>query len=256
MALQITDTNAVWGVWPIQRTSFPTLHSLDKEYERLGIGEVWLSAAASILAPEPDESDDVLFSQMAVYPRFRPVKTINPILANWESALRQSVAHHGIVAVKLFPTYHGYSLDKPFVDDLCELCAALNLPVLIQIRVNDERNQPDCLQVAGVPTESIANLSIRHPSTSFIALSPYLSELDSLAGGGENLRADLSYLDAIKPLERAKQRLPISRLVFGSGALWLVPNAARLKLDYCKLPQEEIAAIAAENLSPKTILHD
>ena len=120
------------------------------------------------------------------------------------------------------------------------------------MRVNDERNQPTCMQVAGTNPAELVTLANAYPELTIIALSPYLGELLGFAKAGDNLMADLSYLDSMRVTERAKELFGISRLVFGSGAAWMVLRAAKLKLEYSLLSPREIGAIASVNLLNRT----
>lgn len=242
------DLNAIWGEWPIQRIPRTSLAQLDAVYELLGVTSVWLSAMESILAPEPDRADEALFQQLADHSRFQPVKTINPLLANWQLSLARTLACHPLAAVKLFPSYHGYTLDHPEVRELCQLCAERKLPMLVQTRVNDERTQPIALEIPPVPVAGIAALSQQHPHTIMVALSTTLHELEPLSKGGEKLLVDISFLDAIAVLERALAYLPLQRIVFGTASTWLVPHASALKMTFSKLPQDAIEAIGSHNI--------
>ncbi|MBE2204963.1 MAG: hypothetical protein IAE94_11565 [Chthoniobacterales bacterium] len=246
--MKIIDANAAFGFWPIQRFSTRTLEALDAVFARTDIAEVWLSAVESILYPEPDEWDLRLFRQLPAFPRFRPVKTVNPLLANWEKSWDAAKAFP-LAAVKLFPNYHGYSPADRCVDAVCEKAVRENLPVLIQMRVNDERNQPSFLQVVGVSAADIAALSRRHPAARIVALCPYNSELSALAEGSNHLLADISFLDGAAILEGAVQLLSPARLVFGSHEPFLHADSSRLKLDHSKLPAEVLQKLASENLA-------
>lgn len=226
------DVNAGWGFWPIQHFSTNTLDELNQAYEEAGVGEVWLSAIESILYPEPDTFDFKLFDQIRDSARFRPVKTVNPLLANWRQSTEQALAAHPLAALKLFPNYHGYALNSEAVTEVCRFAAERNLPLLIQMRVNDERNQPICLQVDGVPAEEIVDLSLRVPNCRIIALNAYRGELAILAQGSPNLAADPSFLDGIGVMDYGVETLGTDRFVWGTGAPFLHIQAAVLKLQY------------------------
>lgn len=232
------DVNAAWGFWPIQHFSIKTLTELDEAYKDAGVEEVWLSAVESILYPEPDTYDDALFEQIRSLRRFRPVKTVNPLLANWKKSLEAFRARHPVVAIKLFPNYHGYSLDLPQVTEVAQYAAQHNLPLLIQVRVNDERNQPICMQVDGVSVQAIVELSLRVSDCRIIALNTYRGELPTLAAGSSNLTAEPGFWDGIGVMDFAVQTLGSERLMWGTGAPFLHIQAAVLKLEYWKPSQK------------------
>ena len=252
--MKIIDVNAGWGFWPIQRFSHSTLEEWERVFEKAGIDEVWVSAVEAILSPEPDSWDARLFERLEDFPRFRPVKTVNPVLANWRKSWDATAARFPLAAIKLFPNYHNYTLDDARVETVCQ--KAGNLPVLISLRVNDERNQPSFLQVAGTPAGDVAALSRRHPQVRFVALCAYGSELPALAKGGRNLFADISFLDGMGMLEQAAKVIPPERLVLGSHEAFAHAQAARLKLAHSSLPPDVLRGIASENLtSPLSLSH-
>lgn len=249
--MKIIDVNASFGFWPIQHFSISDLAGLDAVYESEGIGEVWLSAVESILFPEPDTYDVSLFERLSGFKRFRPVKTVNPILANWRKSCLSTLNRFPIAALKLFPNYHDYNLTSERLGEVCEFAREHYLPLLIQMRVNDERNQPRFLQVRGVASDELAALSHRYPGVSFIALCAYLDDLKSLADGGDNLLVDLSFLDDGDTIATVAKKISAERIVFGSNAPFLHIKAASLKLQHCPLPVEIQADVASGNLIRK-----
>lgn len=236
------------GFWPIQRFTSRSLSELHQAFCSIGIDRAWVSAIESILFPEPDSHDLALFEQLKDYPRFQPVKTVNPLLANWKKSLEQTLSRFPLAAVKLFPNYHGYSLKSEAVEKLCQFARQRHLPLLIQIRVNDERNQPHFMQVNGVPADEIAELSARHPNNPMVALCAYNNEVAALAKGSASLMVDLSFLDEAETIERFAGEIDLDRIVFGSGAPFLHAQAAYMKLTHFKLPETRRNAVASENL--------
>lgn len=246
--MRIIDVNAGAGFWPIQHFTITDLETLDTAYEAEGIDEVWISAVESILFPEPDTHDFRLFEKLISYRRFRPVKTLNLNLANWRKSCDLAIGSFPIAAFKLFPNYHDFALDSTPVGEACAYAAECSVPVLLQMRVNDERNQPSFLEVGGVSPYDIAALSQRHPKTRFIALCPYIYELDALSHGGSNLMADIAFLDFAETLTTSTEWMPADRLVFGSHAPFLHIKSSVLKVERSALPEADRLGVASHNL--------
>lgn len=246
--MKIIDVNTSWGFWPIQKFPHDTIADLDSQLGRAGIEEAWVSATESVLYPEPDTYDRRLFRKIAEFPRLRGVKTVNPILANWQSQCRRLLESNSPpAALKIFPNYHGYHLDDS--DEVARYAAAQGLPILVQMRLNDERNQPTFLQVNGVKPQEMAAFSKRHPDTAFIALCPYLGELPVLSEGSGNLYADISFLDGGDVLQQSAEILGRERLMFGSHAPFLYPESAILKIKHSSLSHpEDICSHNVESL--------
>lgn len=246
--MKIIDINAGMGFWPIQRFSDRSLPELDCTFGRLSIDEVWLSAIESILFPEPDLHDWALFKRLKEFPRFRPVKTVNPLLGNWKESIQQAVSHFGAVAIKLFPNYHNYSLKSEAIFDMCRLARENHLPILIQMRVNDERNQPAVLQVKSLLVDDVAEFAATYPENLIIALCAFNNEVTKLSKGGENLLIDLSFLDEAESIEQFADIIDLDRFVFGSHSPFLHAHAACLKLTHFKLSEWLQKGVAADNL--------
>jgi len=246
--MEIIDVNTAFGFWPAQRFTHETVESFEDSLRRGGVGEIWVSAVESILYPEPDTFDFRLFERFRSLRGFRPVKTVNPLLANWKERTAEAHEKFRIAAIKVFANYHGYSLNDPLFNQVCMFAEAEGLPVLIALRVNDERNQPSFLQVAPVPVAQVVEASRRFPGVPFIALCSYRNELPALADGGENLLVDLSFQDGAGMVENAVCRMGASRVVFGSHEAFLHAQAALLKLRHSRLSEEIRLAIASGNV--------
>jgi predicted TIM-barrel fold metal-dependent hydrolase len=246
--MRIIDVNAGAGFWPIQAFTDRSLVEQESTFASLSIDEVWLSAIESILFPEPDTHDRALFEQLDQFPRFRPVKTINPLLANWQNGLLSAKKQFPLAALKLFPNYHGYSPQSPLMAQVGALARELSLPILIQMRVNDERNQPSFLQVRGVDAAEIAQFSRKFPDQPIIALNAYGGEVAKLADGSPNLLIDFSFLDGCDTFAIFEGILPMNRFIFGSHAPFLLARAARMKLDHFELSDSDRSLVASENL--------
>lgn len=246
--MKIIDVNAGLGFWPIQRFTHSSLHDLECLYDRNGVDEVWVSAIESVLYPEPDTFDKRLLNALPPFPRFRAVKTVNPLLGNWEPSLRAVAANHDLAAVKIFPNYHGYSASKEQLASLCAVATELKVPILLPLRLNDTRNQPVAMQVQDVPAEDVAQLSLACPETLLIGLNSYRHELSTLARGSANLLADIAYLDGENTLAQAMDHFPPERLIFGSGEAFLHLEAAILKIEHASLPEHLRQDICSQTL--------
>lgn len=245
--MKTIDVNAAVGFWPLQPFPYQSLEELDDVFERNGVDEVWISAVESILFPEPDTHDFALFERTASFSRFRNVKTVNPLLANWRQSCEVAMEQHSIKALKIFPNYHDYPLNHAEVIRLCNFASAHDLPVLVALRVNDERNQPACLQMAPVSTSALVELANTTPATTFIALCAYSGELAALSPA-DNIMVDLSFIDGEDPALAASEVIPPARLVYGSHAPFLYVESAAYKIDYSDLPPGELLSIASGNI--------
>ncbi len=248
--MKIIDVNGSYGFWPLQRPAYASLVALDAALERNGIDEMWLASMESVLFPDPDEVDLPLFRQLAEFSRFRPVKTVNPLMANWRGSCDKALAEYRVAALRVLPAYHDYPLTLVELRELAHYAAERDLPVLVPLRLNDERNQPAVLQVRPVAAGALADLALKCPQTRFIALCGGIREIQTLVSGARNVLADISYLDAEQALVQAKQTwsIPPERLVFGTHTPFFYPESSTLKLRYSSLTESELEGIASGNL--------
>lgn len=244
--MPIRDINALGGHWPIQIQRYSSLAELDRAYECCGIDEVWVSAVEAVLAPDPVLAEQPLFRELDPFPRFHWVKTLNPGLpGRIHEALQEAEQSDPLpVAYKVFPNYHGYSADGPEMIAAAEVASAAQRPLLVQIRLNDERNQPEVLEVPPTDVAAVARLSHRFPELPIIALSAFAYELPALLDGGPRLFADIALVDSDDPVTTACQCFEPTRLCFGSMAGLTYPEAAVLKLQWTDTSEEIASAIA------------
>lgn len=247
--MKIIDTNCSFGNWPIQKFTHRSLSQLDESLDQNQISEAWLTATESILFPDPDVHDFPLFKQIREFPRFKPVKTVNPLFPNWKESCHRAIESHGIVALKAYPNYHGYPSNHIQLQHLAAFAGEQKLPLLVSIRVNDERNQPENLRIAPTNLSAFLTWTYRFPETRFILHAPYMNEL-SLLKQHPNISADLSFLDQADILQTITQRLayPVNRLVFGSHACFFYPESSALKLTLSQVAPEIVEQVAYRNI--------
>lgn len=222
----IIDCNVGFGRWPFARFAEDTPAKLDRLLASDGIGTALVSSAEAILYEEPEECNADLARRLGRYPRFVCVPVANPRVSSAASI----VARPGLKAVKLIPNYHGYSLRDDRAVALCEKAAARGIPVLVQMRVEDERSHYELLKVPGVPVDDIIALAGRVPALAVVALCPYFGEAVRLAQAA-NVYVDISFVETLDTLGQLRAGVPAGKVLFGSHAPWLYPRAAVAKLE-------------------------
>lgn len=240
-----TDTNCGWGFWPLQRFPWNNVREFEKSLAETGIDEAWVSAIESICFPETETFDLRLARQLPEFPRLRFVKTVNPLLALWK---KEFVSFQGEemcpVAIKVFPNYHDYAVER--LGGVAEFAAEHHLPVLVPVRVNDERNQPVFMQVPPVKVDEVLALASRHRETVFLIQNAQNSELRVLKDSAPNVLCDAAFVDGYDCIKEVGEMIGGHRLVFGSHAPFLYPLAAEWKVSRTTLPGAD--RIRSENL--------
>ncbi len=233
----IIDCNVGFGHWPFARFAEDTPARLDRLLAGNGIVTALVSSAEAILYEEPAACNGDLVRRLRGSPRLLPVPVANPRVRSAGSI----VAAAGLNAVKLIPTYHAYSLRDDAAVGLCSQAAERGLPVLVQMRVEDERSHYELLKVPGVPVEDILALAGKVPKLVVVALCPYFEEAVRLAAAG--VYVDISFAETLDTLRQLCDKAPFERILFGSHAPWLYPRAAAAKLDKSTIRDEQREAI-------------
>jgi len=221
----IVDFNVHWGHWPTGRWPWKTLRSLVRELEILKISKALISSLESVLYPDPVETDSLLLRKIKPFPLFLPVGTINPVISSWTKQLTEK----RFVAFKLLPGYWSCSLKEKTVKKLFSALQQADRPVLLQMRLEDERSQIYPLQVEAPSVENIISLAKTFPDISLVVLNAYFGEATRLARQ-PNIYVDLSFVEKFETLNSFLKEVPAGKIVFGSHTPFLYPAAALAKV--------------------------
>lgn len=228
--MSLVDVTVFAGSWPFRAHVERTPQELKAYLTARGVAQAWLTSASAILYPDPMLGNERLFADGDDDPFFIKVAVIDVTLATWERDLAACLTRWGCRAVKLFPNYHGYTLEDATVLRLVEVCGERNVPVCIQVRMMDERGHHPLMKVPAVPVDQIVALAQRATKTRFLACGAYQAELKRLRVA-ENVWADLSFVESAHALRAAVDVLGPMRLVFGSHTPLHSFAAGAAKLD-------------------------
>ncbi|HUS47688.1 MAG TPA: amidohydrolase family protein [Phycisphaerae bacterium] len=243
----IIDVNVSLGSWPFQRFDLKTPGQLQRHLRREGIAAAWVSAIDSVLHGDPDVHDELLYAKLLRHDRLHFVKTVHPLLGDWRRSLARWVEEKRIRAVKIFPGYHGYGLGDKRVLEMMAQLRRHRLPLLIQMRLEDERGQHPLMKVAGVPCPEVVRLAKAFPAVPIVALCAYLPEAGTLTKGSPNVHVDLSFMETLDTLKTALTDIPAGQILFGSHTPFLYTRSAVLKLAMANIPSPAVRTIAAGN---------
>jgi hypothetical protein len=235
----IIDCNVGFGAWPFSRFAEDTPAKLAALLTASGIDHALVSSVQAVLYEEPAECNAELEKKLARHAALIPVPVVNPRVASVTSIMARTPAPR---AFKLIPNYHGYSLWDERVGALCTGAAERGIPVLIQMRVEDERSHYELMKVPGVPVADIIGLARRIPGLTVVALCPYFGEAVALAAAA-GVYVDISFAEVLDTLRQLCSKAPAEKIVFGSHAPWLYPQAAAAKLTLCTIKDSEREAI-------------
>ena len=239
----IIDINTSFGRWPFQKFGVNSTQALAKHLHTAGITKALVSSIDGILYPDPAVYDAGLFKAVKSTPMLIPVPTINPGLTNW----RKTLEANSLKAVKIIPNYHNYPLTDPAVGQLMEVLAERKIPLMIQIRVDDERNQYPLMKIPGVDWQAVVQLANTFHNVSIVCLFAYLGEAVELAQKTGNVHVDISFIETFQTLPALLRKIPPERILFGSHTPFLYTESAVMKLKAARLAAKSYKAIASVN---------
>ena len=175
-----------------------------------------------------------------------PFGTINPTQPDWKEELRRCIEIHKMAGIRLYPNYHGYSLnDSPLVE-LVALAQMHGLIVQIAASMEDERMQHRLMRVANVDLSPLPRLLDAFPRLRLVLLNwPRAAKPEILAELAKfpNVRFDIAMVEGVGGVEALFKKVGTRRVVFGSHAPFYYPEAAVLKLKESALSPEQSESI-------------
>ncbi|MGB3329148.1 MAG: hypothetical protein WBA46_09360 [Thermomicrobiales bacterium] len=250
------DASAWVGRWPFGGDDDTPLDQLIAGLVDAGIGGALVSPLNAVLAAEPSRANAELIAAAARRddPAFdlRLAPIIDQTQADWRHELATVAAGAGerLGAIRIVPNYHAYSLsdslgdalDAPSVDALAETLVGQGLPLIVQVRILDERAQHPRMVVPAVPMAALAALGGRHPELAIIAAGVFFSDLPPIREVA-NIAVELSSLESADTLPDILTLIPAARVVLGTHAPLYVPAASLAKLGGDGIDATTLAAI-------------
>jgi predicted TIM-barrel fold metal-dependent hydrolase len=238
------DVLAQFGHWPYWDLVDKTPDQLVALMDRVGIDRAVCMSLRGLFISWRDGNEETLDAARRFPGRLLPAATLSPFLGGSGDELRRLV-DAGMRAVRLYPAFHNYPLDGPFVDDICRAAAAGGVPVILPTRPMMN------WRFKAVAIESIGAVVERHPSTSFLISGPnYLVEYQALVKlmhRCANLVCEISCLQGFNSVAALVAEVGAERILFGTGAALHYPACNVAKLERASISAGQRAAIAGGN---------
>lgn len=254
----MVDTNAYIGNWPFRPLPGVTPKELYLRMRAEGIETALVSPIEGIFYDEPQIANESLFEKLAkflstqseVISTLLPVAVFNPKIPNWGKNLIICYEKYKIIAIKLHPNYHQYEIDDIKSQSLLGLSGEINIPVIVQLRVQDIRSQKPLINVPDVDVSKIIELARKMPKTKIIIGGIKWGEAHSFAKdiiSLKNLWIDISNIEYINVLRKLINIYGTRQLLFATHAPFFVIKSAILKLKEALLNADEWNAITKDN---------
>lgn len=226
----LTDINVSYGAWPFQRFPFKSLRALADHLEAGEIGRALVSHLGGVFYPDPDPFNREIIEAAEALEVIDPVPVINPAYPGWQSCLDAYCSSINVKAVKIHPSFHNYRCCDELVEPMAAYLIAHKIPLLVQIRMEDERMQYFALNIQGVPVEDIISLEQRFPDLKIICLNAYLPEARRIGKETNNVCVDTAFAEWQYTMDLLLEDLRPDRIFFGSHTPFLYTQAGTMKL--------------------------
>ena len=254
------DVNTFLGGYPFRRVPGTTTEALLASMDRLGIQEAWVSHLPAIFWRDPTEGNPWLYEATAHESRFRPVPSVEPGLANWESELAVAVERNA-PAVRVDPAVHGLDPVGMPMRRLGAACAEVGMPLMLAVRFEDGRQRHPIDQSGELPAAAVRALVRADPRTRVLVTHAdrgFIEETHWSLTPEESARIwwDICWIwgPPEDHLQLLLETIGPARFVLGTGMPLRIPETPIARLDLLDLSPADRAAIDhgnAEALSRK-----
>jgi uncharacterized protein len=245
--MTLVDTNAFIGPWPFLPVPARSGAELLDHLRTAGVRKALVSHLGSVFQPEPMTPNRALFASVRRHAFLVPIPILNPLLATWEDHLQECADTVRLHGVRIAPAFHNYSLRHRRLEALMSRLDDLRVPLLLQVRFEEERNRYFGLRVHATPERDIDAFLGRFPGEGIVCIGLYKGELERLSARHRAFAADISFAEHLTTVETLLRSIPVRRLLFGSGTPVLSVAAQVAKVRDATLPAAQRKLVAGGN---------
>jgi predicted TIM-barrel fold metal-dependent hydrolase len=257
---EIIDTNVHVFDWPFRKLKYAEPQSLVAKLRKHRITQAWAGNFEAVLNKQLDAANRRLADACRTQGdgMLVPIGSLNPAWPDWQEDLRRCHEQYLMPGVRLYPAYHGYTLDHPEVVKLLAAAAKRGMLVQIVLRLEDERVHHAAPDVGNVNLAPLVEALRKVPDAE--------AQLLNAAGSilGNNLPAlvrdtkvtfDIAAIEGNGGIGRVldgkllsfRAAIPVERLLFGSHAPFFPCESALLKLFESPLGLEQLQPLMNGN---------
>ena len=247
--MQRQDINCFTGNWPFFRLRCNTFEKLKALHSDAGICSGLISSLEAVFYQDPYEAE-LQLAQLIKGSSYKHAMILNPTLPAWRDDLNRAVRELNISAVRLMPGYHGYTLTDPVMDSVAAALRESQLPLIITLRVRDERTAW-MIQPALISTQDIISFVSKNPDIRVLLTGIRVGEVRKLEPDQipwDNLYVDPSIFKegGIHPLENAWELEHVrGHILFGSAAPMMELQATIMQIETANISNAEKEQIFA-----------
>jgi hypothetical protein len=259
----IIDTNVHLFDWPFRTLKYARTKALVAKLRKHRIVQAWAGSYEGLLHKNVDAVNARLADECQANgdKMLVPFGTINLALPDWEEDLRRCQEKYKMPGIRLYPSYHNYTLQKPEVAKLLELAGKRGLLVQLAVRMEDPRVHLPVTLTPPVDVASLPELLAVQPGVKLQLLNAF-NGTDPLRGQvGRRLieetkvTFDFSHIEGQGGVgkliagdkDAGRPPLAVERLVFGTHAPFFPCESAVFKLFESPLGRPELEKLMRGN---------
>lgn len=229
--LRVVDTNVSLFQWPFRRLPLDEPGKLVAKLRSLGIAQAWAGSFEGLLHRDIAGVNRRLVETCEGFTELIAIGSVNVQLPNWVDDLQRCIEVHDMLGVRLHPNYHGYELNDPRFAELLKRATSAGRFVQLAAAMEDTRTQHPMLQVPDVDLAPLPDVMSGIAGARVQLLNYRLagSPFESLAKT-PGLYFDTARVEATDGVPNLVKRLPPGRVLFGSHAPFLIPEAALIRV--------------------------
>jgi predicted TIM-barrel fold metal-dependent hydrolase len=257
---EIIDTHVHLFDWPFRKLKYARTESLVAKLRKHRITKAWTGSFEAVLQKQLDQVNRRLADECRTRGdgMLTAIGSVNPGWPDWEEDLRRCHEKYQMRGVRLYPAYHGYSLDRPEFARLLAETAKRGLLVQIVLRLEDERVHHTAINIGSVDVSPLSALLAKVPRAKVQLLNsagPLLGKNVSALVRDTQVVFDIAATEGNGGLLRLiegknysyRGAIPVERLLFGSHAPFFPCESALLKLFESPLSVAQMKLLMREN---------
>lgn len=241
----ICDTNVNLFPWPFRRLPLDETEKLVAKLRSLGITRAFAGSFEGLFHRDLGAANDRLIEECARFPELVPAVSINPSRAGWQREFASATS-----IVRLHPSYHGYGLDHPGCGELLATAADRGWLVQLCVAIEDARTQPELMRVPEVDLAPLPAAMARAPEVKVQLLNwKARGTLTNALKAIPRLSFDTALVDGTDAVATLVKTFGPDRVLFGSHAPFLIPEAALVRVHEAALDDTSLHKILHGSLS-------
>jgi hypothetical protein len=250
----VIDTNVNLFRWPFRRLIGDDPADLVTRLKKKGVTQAWAGSYEALLFRDVAGVNLRLAAACREHGQnfLVPFGCINPRLPDWQEDLRRCHEDHHMPGIRLYPSYHNYTLDDAEFAKLLSRAADRNLIVQIALSMEDPRTQFPLMPVPPTEPAPLSGVLPKIPNLRLVLLNAGYWGGNTTANLQEITKSGTVYFDmamneGVGGLARLVEETSPSRVMFGSHYPFFYFESALLKVQSAGFARDQESAIYEGN---------